>query len=245
MDLWIITLYGMVAGAGGTAAGGLLACLIPKNNKRVISFLLEYSAGFMMSIVCFDLLPNAFVYAPLVPALLALISGVAVMVISESFVQYGNRKEGTMRSIKRTGFVIAWGVAIHNFPEGLAMGSGFEAEMRLGVSLAIAIMLHDIPEGIAIAAPLRAGGSSRMKAVALTLASGLPMGLGALLGAWAGQISTIWICLCLSFAGGAMLYVIYADMIPESKRMYSGRLDSLGCIMGIITGIIISVQLDI
>ncbi len=80
-----------------------------------------------------------------------------------------------------------------------------------------------------------------MKAFLLTLASGFPMGLGALFGAWAGQISTVLISLCMSFARGAMLYVIYADMIPESKRMYSGRLDSLGCIMRIISGIIISV----
>ena len=242
-NLWIVTLYGMIAGVGGTAAGGLLACLMPKNNKYVISFILEYSAGFMIAVVCFDLLPNAFVYASLVPVLSGLISGIAVMVLSESFINYGNKKQGTIRSIKSTGFAIALGVAIHNFPEGLAIGSGFEAEIKLGISLAIAIMLHNIPEGISIAVPLRAGGSSRMIAFLFTLASGLPMGLGALVGAWAGQISTVLISLCLSWAGGAMLYVIFADMIPESKRMYTGRLGSIGCILGLISGIIISVQL--
>lgn len=242
-NLWVVTLYGMIAGVGGTAAGGLLACLMPKNNKYVISFILEYSAGFMIAVVCFDLLPNAFVYAPIASVLLGLISGMAIMVLSESLIKYGNKKQGEIRSIKNTGIAIALGVAIHNFPEGLAVGSGFEAEMKLGISLAVAIMLHDIPEGISIAVPLRAGGSSRIKAFLLTLASGLPMGLGALIGAWAGQISTVLISLCLSWAGGAMLYVIFADMIPESKRIYSGRIGSLGCILGMISGFIISVQL--
>lgn len=242
-ELWIVTLYGMIAGVGGTALGGLLACFMPKNNKYVISFILEYSAGFMTAVVCFDLLPNAFVYAPLIPVLLGLFSGIAFMVVSENFIEYGNRKQRKIRSIKSTGFAIALGVAIHNFPEGLALGSGFEAEIKLGVSLAIALMLHNIPEGISIAVPLRAGGSTRIKAFLLTLASGLPMGLGALVGAWAGQISTVLISLCLSWAGGAMLFVIFADMIPESKRIYSGRIGSFGCIIGMISGIIMSVQL--
>jgi ZIP family zinc transporter len=70
------------------------------------------------------------------------------------------------------------------------------------------------------------------------------MGLGALFGAWAGRISAVFIAICLAVAGGAMLYVIFADMIPESKRTYSGRFGSVGSILGIISGIIVSVQLN-
>ncbi|SMC60316.1 ZIP family metal transporter [Papillibacter cinnamivorans] len=238
-DLWTAALYGTIAGMGGTGAGGFLACFVPKKNKRVIGIILEYSAGLMTAIVCFDLMPGAFSFAPLYAVLLGMLAGAGVMIAAES----GMDRKRTNRGVLSTGMAIALGIALHNFPEGLAVGSGFEAERSLGISLAAAIMLHDIPEGISIAVPLRAGGMGRVRALMLTLLTGLPMGLGAFIGALAGHISVFWIAICLSLAGGAMLYIVFADMIPESKRMYEGRFGSLGSVLGIITGILISVSL--
>jgi ZIP family zinc transporter len=197
----------------------------------------------MTAVVCFDLLPNSFSFASLPIVIFGMLCGVGLMVLSEAIINAGSRKLGKYSTIRSTGIAIAVGVAIHNFPEGLAVGSGLEANVTLGLSPALAIMLHDVPEGISISVPLTAGGTSRFKALMLTLASGLPMGLGALFGAWVGSLSTMFIAICLSVAGGAMLYVIFADMIPESKRTYSGRFGSIGSIMGIVSGIIISVQL--
>lgn len=238
-NLWTAVLYGAIAGMGGTGAGGFLACFLPKKNKRVLSFILEYSAGFMTAIVCFDLMPGAFDYAPLPAVLTGMLAGAGVMIVSEGRM----KRQKTDRSILSTGMAIAIGIALHNFPEGLAVGSGFEAERSLGISLAVAIMLHNIPEGVSIAVPLRAGGMSRIRALLVTLATGIPMGLGALAGALAGQVSVFLIAMCLSMAGGAMLYIVFADMIPESKRIYSGRFGSLGCVLGVIVGILISVSL--
>lgn len=237
-------MYGLIAGVFGTSAGGLLACVLSNKNKRLLSFILEYSGGLMMAIVCFDLLPSAFEFASLFTVIGGIVIGVLLMILSEGLMKDNGSRKNMKTSIRSTGLAIAFGVAIHNFPEGLAVGSGFEAEMKLGISLAIAIMLHDIPEGVSIAMPLRAGGISRMRALLLTMATGLPMGVGALLGAWIGSVSPFFITICLATAGGAMLYVIFADMIPESKRMYAGRLGSLGSILGMISGIIISVQLN-
>lgn len=238
-DLWTAAFYGAMAGIGGTGAGGFLACFVPERDKRIIGIVLEYSAGLMTAIVCFDLMPGAFSFSPLYAVLMGMLAGAGVMIAAESRM---DRKERN-RGVFDTGMAIALGIALHNFPEGLAVGSGFEAERSLGISLAAAILLHDIPEGVSIAVPLRAGGMGRIQALFLTMATGLPMGLGAFIGALAGHISVFWIAICLSAAGGAMLYIVFADMIPESKRMYSGRFGSLGSVLGIITGILISVSL--
>lgn len=243
-DLWIVTIYGLTAGIVGTSLGGLLGCFVSDSNRRVNSFILEYSAGLMVAVVCFDLLPNAFEFAPLSTVLLGLMLGVAVMVFADDCMA-SKKHSHKMNSVQHIGLSIAIGIALHNFPEGLAVGSGFEAKASLGTSLAIAIMFHDIPEGASISVPLRAGGAKRSHAFLLSFFAGLPMGLGAFVGALAGRSSKTMIAVCLSIAGGAMLYLIFADMLPESKRMYSGRFGSLGSILGMITGIILSVELTV
>lgn len=104
----------------------------------------------------------------------------------------------------------------------------------------IVILIHDVPEGIAMAVPMRAGGFSKSKAFFLTVLSGVPMGFGAFFGAILGEVSKSFISVCLGFAGGAMLYIVCAELIPESKRLYLGRFSSIGNIIGIICGIIVS-----
>lgn len=68
-------------------------------------------------------------------------------------------------NLLKTGIIVSIGLAIHNFPEGLAIGSGFEASLKLGLSLAIAICLHDIPEGISMAVPMKNGGMKISKVI--------------------------------------------------------------------------------
>ncbi|HEX3028681.1 MAG TPA: ZIP family metal transporter, partial [Clostridia bacterium] len=102
------------------------------------------------------------------------------------------------------------------------------------------IAIHDIPEGIAMALPMKLGGFSARKAFWITLMSGVPMGLGAFAGAILGNISKQFVAVCLGFAAGAMLYVVFGELIPESKRIYLGRMSSIGNITGILCGIIIS-----
>jgi ZIP family zinc transporter len=110
------------------------------------------------------------------------------MILSESISGDKIREEHgeTKSNIRNTGMAVALGIAIHNFLEGIAEGSGYKAEHTLGISLAVAILLHDVPEGMSVAIPLRAGGMKRFKAFIYALASGLPMGLGSMFGVWAG-----------------------------------------------------------
>lgn len=233
--IWTTAFYGLLSGTVGTTAGGLLACFLPAEGKRQGAFILEYSAGLMLVVVCLDLLPGAFTYASVWHVLWGLLLGVLIMILSESLLKSHKSLSAGVPS-RQTGLAIALGVALHNFPEGLAVGAGLEADPALGMALALAIMLHDIPEGAAIAIPLQNGGVSRWKALWYTIASGLPMGLGALVGAWAGQLSSTVISLCLAVAGGAMLYVVLGNMLPETFRMRAGHMNPVGLLLGILSG---------
>ena len=137
----------------------------------------------------------------------------------------------------RTGIIVSIGLAIHNFPEGLAIGSGFEASLKLGLGLAIAICLHDIPEGISMAVPMKNGGMKKSRVIFYVLLSGITTGIGAFFGAIIGAISESVIAICLSFAAGAMLYIVSGELIPESNKLYRGRMSAIGNMIGFILGI--------
>lgn len=237
-----ITLMGFLSGILGTGIGGLSAFFVKNVRNRSLSFILEFSAGLMTAVVCFELLPEAFRLGGNLMTLLGTGIGICTLILLEDYI----KKVESAKNIKssgllRAGTLMACGIALHNLPEGFAVGSGFEASLSLGITITAVIMIHDIPEGISIAVPLKSAGVSPLKAFLITVASGLPMGVGALLGAVMGGISPSFISLCLGFAGGAMLYVVYAELVPESKRLYFGRFSSMGNILGIICGIIVSI----
>ncbi len=235
----------MVSGLAGTGIGGLSAFLLSRSvSKRCLSFLLEFSAGLMTSVVCFELIPEAFRLGGTVCTISSVAAGTAAVVASEVFIERTDVLGSSSHSVGllKTGVMMAWAIALHNFPEGIAVGSGFNASISLGVTITAAIVIHDIPEGIAMAIPLRAAGLSRGRTFLYTLLSGLPMGFGAILGMAAGSISDSLISICLGFAAGAMLYIVFGELVFESKKMYPGRLSSLGNVIGIICGIIISVS---
>ena len=237
-----ITLLGLASGLVGTGIGGLSAFFIAKASNRSMSTILEFSAGLMTAVVCFELLPEAFNLGGTLYTFAGILSGIFVIVLIENILKKSSLlRNGSSSGLLRAGMLMAIAIALHNFPEGFAVGSGFEASISLGFTITAVIIIHDIPEGIAMAVPMRAGGFSKMKAFTYTLLSGVPMGLGALLGAVLGEISSLLTASCLGFAGGAMLYIIYGELVPESKRMYLGRLSSLGNVLGILCGIIVSI----
>ena len=97
-------------------------------------------------------------------------------------------------------------------------GSGFEASLKLGLSLAIAICLHDIPEGISMAVPMKNGGMKPIKVIFYVILSGIVTGIGAFIGAIVGSISEQIIAMCLSFAAGAMLYIVSRRINTRIKQ---------------------------
>ncbi|NLY43106.1 MAG: ZIP family metal transporter [Clostridiaceae bacterium] len=239
-----ITLTGFAAGMVGTGLGGLIAFVVNKKGSRFMSFIIEFSAGLMMAVVCFDLLPHSFELGGLWLSVAGVLLGVITIIYLEDIInklQKDHKPKGINIRLKRIGILMMLGIAVHNFPEGLAVGSGFEASVHLGLSLTLVMALHDIPEGMAMAVPMKASGMATWKVIFYAVLTGVPTGFGALVGALLGEISKESIALCLSFAAGAMLYVVCGDLIPESKSIYRGRLSTIGNILGIIIGIIISV----
>ena len=143
------------------------------------------------------------------------------------------------------GLIMAAAIALHNIPEGMVIGSSFAKTAdelilnRAGITMAIVIGLHNIPEGMAVAVPLISGGMPNWKAVMITAINGAPTIIGALLGYYIGVLGPVALALALSFASGAMLYVVFAELIPESILMWKSKLPAMAILIGIVTGLII------
>ena len=141
------------------------------------------------------------------------------------------------------GFVMACAIALHNIPEGMTIGASYATdEGTMGSAalvLAILIGLHNIPEGMAVSVPLISGGMHKAKAVLITALSGLPTVIGALLGFLLGEIGAMGLCISLGFASGAMLYVVFGEILPQSILMYHSKLPAFSAIAGILVGLVI------
>ena len=141
------------------------------------------------------------------------------------------------------GIVMASAIALHNVPEGMTIGASYASNDGVmgsaALVLAVLIGLHNIPEGMAVSVPLISGGMGRIKAVCITAASGIPTMVGALLGYLLGEIGPMGLALSLGFASGAMLYVVFGEILPQSILMYHSKLPAFSAIAGILAGILI------
>lgn len=212
MELLKTTIMGLFFGTFGTTLGGILGVFIKRKSNKFLSFILSFASGLMMAVVCFDLIPEALEISNIFFVIVGILMGIIAMIFCDLLVEKKFNKKSSVKnqkdSLLKTGMIVSIGLAIHNFPEGLAIGSGFEASMRLGLSLAVAICLHDIPEGISMAIPMKNGGMKKSKVIYYVLLSGITTGIGAFCGAIIGSISEQIIAICLSFAAGAMLYIV-------------------------------------
>lgn len=143
------TLIGLFFGTFGTTIGGIIGVNVKNPSNKILGFILSFASGLMTAIICFDLIPEAFELSNLSVSMLGIIIGIILMIECDLFISNKvSKKNGNKNSLLRTGIVVGIGLALHNFPEGLAIGSGFGASVTLGLSLSIAICLHDVPEGI-------------------------------------------------------------------------------------------------
>ena len=150
------------------------------------------------------------------------------------------RHHDSKLSLFVAGVVMACAIALHNIPEGMTIGASFAVSSDLmwgtGMIMAVLIGLHNIPEGMAVAVPLISGGTGRVRATLFTAACGLPTVLGAWLGFWLGDIGPLGLTMSLGFASGAMLYVVFGEIMPESYLIYRSKLPAFAVMVGLALG---------
>lgn len=238
MGLWTTLLVTAAAGIGGTGLGGTLATLFRRDSGREASLLLSFAAGVMVSVSCFGLLTEAAAPGAMELVALGVFLGCAVTAGLNALLDRGQPTGGLVLA----GLVMAAAIALHNVPEGMVIGASFTVSDNLvlgaGMVMAVLIGLHNIPEGMAVAVPLISGGTSRVKATLLTAACGLPTVLGAWLGFWLGDIGPLGLTLSLGFASGAMLYVVFGEIMPESYLIYRSKLPAFAVMIGLALGML-------
>lgn len=231
------TLIGLFFGTFGTTLGGLIGISFKKISSEFLSFILAVASGLMLSIVSFELVPEACYIAGIFTTIIGILFGSCTMLFCDILVNEKLQSKNVNQLLK-TGIIVSIGLAIHNIPEGLAIGTGCENSIKLGMTLAIAIAIHDIPEGISMSAPMKSGGMKKSKILLYVFLSGVTTGIGAFIGAVIGGIYDVIIAISLAFAGGAMLYIVSGELTPEYCKLDNSKISTVGNILGFIIGYI-------
>lgn len=144
------------------------------------------------------------------------------------------KSEIDKKRLLKAGIVMLFAIALHNIPEGMAIGATGAAQEKTGVLIAIIIAVHNIPEGMAISAPLASGGVKPWKTIFLTALAGGATVLGAVIGLAIGNLGYLASGICMGLAAGAMLYVTFCEILPQSILMEEGRVPAVSMLVGII-----------
>lgn len=241
--LAVATLVGFAAGGLGSLGGGFLTVALGRLGEKWLSMMMGFSAGIMIAVVCFDLMPEAIEAGSMFYGLLGLMIGALCLLLVDVYIPHSHgTSEEPSKSAKflRTGVLLAIGMTMHSIPEGMAIGASYAIDDQHGLRLAILIAIQKLPEGMAVCTPIILGGINRLGSLGCTLAAGLPVGIGAFIGILAGNISPLALSLSLGFAAGAMLFITCDSLIPDAQDLASGHSATISMVVGVITGILIS-----
>lgn len=235
------TVVGLIAGVVGTGLGAAGAAAIGRPSKRTLSFMMGLAGGVMLAVVFLDVVPEALNTGGALTTMAGFVFGVVALGVADLFMPHLHIASDCRENSRylRTGILTAIGIAMHNLPEGLAIGAGYALGSSLGFSVALTIALHNIPEGMAMAAPMCAARVSPGHVTLVGGMAGLPMALGAAVGAAFGSVSPVILTLCLGFAGGAMMFITADELIPEAQRISDGHSGTFGIVVGVLLGMMV------
>ena len=243
MEIGITTIAGLLVGVIGTGLGGLLIVLLGKPTDKTMSGVLGFAGGIMLTAIFSELIPEALEISGVVPTFIGIVAGI-LLVLSMDFIlphRHFTRNDNPNSRLIKTGVVLGIGIALHNIPEGLAIGVAFAADESLGYTIALIMLIQNIPEGMAMAAPLYIGGARRLKVLGVTALAGVPMGIGVLIASiFSSDISPAVLSGGLGFAAGAMLFIVFDEMIPSANTLGQGRAPAIGTLIGVLLGTLIS-----
>ncbi|HUS78194.1 MAG TPA: ZIP family metal transporter [Patescibacteria group bacterium] len=244
----------LIAGSA-SGIGGLIVYAFGDIEDRLLGFLLGFAGGVMLVVSFLELFVEALSLLTHLEATFAFTVGSLLMMFIDLTIPHmevGRWETGIANPrLLKTGLIVAIGISVHNFPEGLVVSAGFTHIPKLGFLVAVIICLHNIPEGIATAAPLIAAGMDRRKAALYAFVSGMTEPLGALVGSFLlsamGGGDRI-IGLGLGLAAGVMTYITVDELIPVAHEYCSvnhKHFISTGLLTGMIFGHLLSLVFNV
>jgi ZIP family zinc transporter len=233
------TLAWILAAGLATGLGGLGLLFLPRPSDLLLDGLLGFTAGVMLAATAFSLLVPALDEGTVAEVIAGFVVGGAVLVVLDFAVphihlRFFERGHADVRAGHRALMLLS-ALTIHNVPEGMAVGVAFAAGgPELGVPIALAIGIQNVPEGFAAAAPLLAAGTSRRSSVGIAFLTGAVEPPSALVAFAMFSVASVLLPFGLAFAGGAMLYVVVDELVPESHARGNERVASVALLAGFV-----------
>lgn len=167
--------------------------------------------------------------------------GLDELIHSDHYATHKKRKD-SKKDLFVAGVIMAIAIALHNFPEGMTIGavygsSDHDTLVNSGLFLGVIIGLHNIPEGMAIVVPLISGGSRKFRSILFTALSGLPTVIGAMIGYQMGSMGDLGVTISLGLAGGAMIYIVFGEILPQAFLLYKSKAPTFTIILGMLVGL--------
>ncbi len=240
-----------ILSALATGLGAIPVHFVQNNSKRLRAIASAAAAGMMISASVFSLasegiaLKDEFPFAPYIVILGLLLGGAFFHYTEKHFSDPDAYRKFIKHGLSRRGLLIFTAMFIHSIPEGIAIGIAFATgNFHFGLIMAIAISVHNIPEGIAISLPLKADGVSTRKCAFLSILTSIPqpiMAVPSVLLAWAFKPI---LPIGLGFAGGAMIYLVVSELIPDALEEGGNHLTAWGVMVGLCLMLFITTILN-
>ncbi len=229
-----------------TSMAGLLVALSicvlhGKNSVRQRGFILGLTGGILISIICFELLPEAIVYTGMVVPMTAMTLALIVCAYLEHMVVNikGMTETNPLDIVKISTFA---GVVIglNNFPEGLALGSVMLHTDMKEAHWVYALFLHSVIEGVLVFTSTTEIKRNNIVNIQFIIVTSFIIGMSAIFGAFLTNISHFIMPVSVGFVSGIMLYTALGESIPKSRAVWNGRFSTLGACIGVVIGIIVN-----